>query len=203
MAHKYTEEQAKFIRDNVQGRSTYELTQLFNKTFGLNLEVRKIRAYMKNHGLRNGINAQFKKGHIPANKGTKGLYNVGGNRTSFKKGNKPQNYKPIGYERVDREGYVLVKVSDTGPWHQRWKHKHKVIWEEANGPIPKGYKLIFLDGNKQNISLDNLQLVTSAQLARLNQHHLIFNNPDLTRTGVLIADIYDKIGKRKRKAGEK
>lgn len=199
MAHKYTEEQAEFIRKNVKGITSNELTKKFNEHFGLNIEARKIRAFMKNHGLTNGVNSQFKPGQTPANKGTKGLYNVGGNKTSFKKGQKAHNYKPVGTERIDRDGYVLVKVSDEGNWHQRWRLKHNVIWEKVNGPIPKGHCLLFLDGNKQNVSLDNLQLITRSQLARLNQNHLISNDAELTKTGVMIADIYGKIGERKRK----
>lgn len=199
MPHKYTKEQADFIKDNVKGRTSTELTQLVNKHFGLNLGPNQIRAYMKNHGLTNGINKQFKPGSIPPNKGTKGLYNVGGNKTSFKKGNKPINYKQVGTERIDRDGYTLIKATNDGPWHKRWRFKHKVLWEKENGPVPKGHVLLFADSDKSNISLDNLILISRKQLARLNQNHLIANDADLTKTGLVIADIYSKIGDRKRK----
>lgn len=35
-------------------------------------------------------------------------------------------------------------------------------------------------------------------LAILNKHHLIQNNTKLTKTGIVIADIYSKIGERKK-----
>lgn len=194
----FTEEQKAFIKQNVKGLSNQELADLVNQTFNLSISVQQIKTWKHNRKISSGLTGQFEKGNVPANKGTKGLHNVGGNRTSFKKGQRPRNYKPVGTERIDRDGYTLVKVSDVGEWHHRWRLKHCVIWEKVNGPIPKGHCLIFLDGNKQNLSLDNLQLITRRQLARLNQNHLVSDNPELTKTGIIIADIYSKIGERKK-----
>lgn len=192
MAHKYTKEQKDFICNNVKGRTSIELTQLVNKHFGLNLGVNQIRAYMKNHGLKNGLNMQFKPGNASFNKGKK--YPGQTNKTSFKKGNKPINYRPVGSERVNVDGYIEIKVADSN----KWRLKHRVIWEEANGPIPRGHALIFADSDKLNVSLDNLILVSRSQLARLNQNHLITNDAELTKTGIILADIYSKIGERKK-----
>ncbi|WP_342557323.1 HNH endonuclease signature motif containing protein [Lysinibacillus sp. FSL P4-0201] len=172
---------------------------MLNQEFQLNINMNQLKACLTNHNIKSGRTGQFEKGSTPVNKGTKGLYNVGGNRTSFKKGDTPKNYKPVGTERIDRDGYVLIKVSDSGTWHERWRHKHKVVWEKANGPIPKGHVLIFLDQNKLNISLENLQLITRAQLARMNQNKLFHLDPELTKTGVVIANIYTKMGALNRK----
>lgn len=193
----FTKEQQAFIVANVKGLSNTRLTHLVNEKFNLSITAKQMKTWKHNHGLSSGLKGT--EGIAPPNKGTKGLYNVGGNRTSFKKGQRPRNYKPVGTERIDRDGYVLVKVSDEGAWHQRWRLKHCVIWEEVNGPVPKGHCLIFLDGNKLNLSLDNLQLITRNQLARLNQNHLIKDNAELTKTGIIIADIITKIGERKNK----
>ncbi|MBG9656080.1 MAG: HNH endonuclease signature motif containing protein [Bacillota bacterium] len=202
MARLFNNQQEAFIRANVKGLSNQELTDLINQEFGLNVTRKQVKAFKNNHRISSGLTGHFEKGCTPANKGTKGLYNVGGNRTSFKPGQKPKNYVPVGTERLDTDGYTLIKVQDDGPWHKRWKHKHKILWEEANGPIPKGHCLIFLDRNKQNLTLDNLQLITKKQLARLNQNHLISSDPEITKTGVIMADIYSKIGDRKKKFKE-
>lgn len=193
----FTKEQKAFIKKNVLGISNSKLTYLVNLKFSLSITVKQMKTWKKNHGLSSGLKGS--EGVSPPNKGTKGLYNVGGNRTSFKKGQKALNHKPVGTERIDRDGYILIKVSDEGPWHKRWRLKQVVIWEEAHGPIPKGHCLLFLDSNKLNTSLDNLQLITRKQLARLNQNHLIKDNAELTNTGIIIAEILNKIGERKRK----
>lgn len=197
MAKLFTEEQDAFIRSNAKGLLNQELADLVNEAFGLNVTGTQVKCYKRNHQIKSGVTGHFEKGQAPANKGKK--YPGQTNKTSFKKGQKAHNYKPVGTERIDWDGYVLIKVSDEGPWHKRWRHKHKVLWEEVNGPIPKGHCLLFLDGNKQNTSLDNLQLITRKQLARLNQNHLISDNADLTRTGIVVADIYSKIGELKKR----
>jgi len=192
----FTEEQVDFITQNVKGLSNAKLTDLVNKTFGISITVKQMKAWKKNHGLSSGLKGS--EGIAPPNKGTKGVYNVGGNRTSFKPGERPINYKPVGFERLDRDGYTLVKVSDVGTWNERWKHKHKVIWEQANGPIPKGHVVLFADQDKSNIVLDNLILVPQSRLSILNRKGLLFKDANLTRTGLIMADIYKKIGDRKR-----
>lgn len=197
MAHKFTPEQVAYIVEHVKGISNPELLEMFNHHFGLDLKLSQIKAFKNNRRLSSGLDGRFKSGHVPFNKGMKGV-TQGGVETQFKKGQKPFNFKPVGSERIDRDGYTVVKISDKGDWHHRWRHKHKVIWEKVNGPIPKGHCLIFLDGNKQNVTLENLMLITRKQLARLNQNHLIFDDPDLTRTGIILADLYGKIGERKR-----
>lgn len=197
----FKKEHKNFIKVNVKGISNKKLTDMLNQKFNTTFTVDQVKRWKNNHGLSSGLKGS--EGVAPPNKGTKGLYNVGGNKTSFKKGNVPANYKPVGTERVDRDGYVLIKVSDKGEWHERWRHKHKVIWEQANGPIPEGHVIIFLDRNKQNITLENLQLITQSQLARMNYNHLFYKDPELTKTGTVIADIFNKIGERKKRGGAK
>lgn len=198
----FTKEQKDFIAQNVIGRHNHELADLVNKTFGLSITAKQMNCYKKNHGLASGLDCRFQKGGTPANKGTKGVYNVGGNRTSFKPGQRAANYKPVGHERIDDEGYTLIKVSDNGKWDERWRHKHRVIWEEVNGPIPDGHVLIFADQDRRNVTLDNLILTPQSSLSIVNNKGLLYKDADLTRTGLAIAAIYKKIGDRKRKVSK-
>jgi hypothetical protein len=191
MPHKYTEAQAKFIAENVTGTFQKDLTLMFNNHFGLSLKVTQIRAFIKNHGLKSGLDCRIKPGNVPFNKGIKGM--GGWEPTQFKKGNRPVNYRPIGSERVNVDDYVEVKIADPN----KWRGKHIVVWEQHNGPLSKGYAVIFGDGDRRNFELNNLIRVSRQQLLILNKNKLIQNNADLTRTGVIIADLYQKISKRK------
>ncbi|MED3325938.1 HNH endonuclease signature motif containing protein [Bacillus thuringiensis] len=194
MRHLYTEEQKRFLTENIKGRTRKELCKMFNDYFNLSLGLNQIIAYIKNNGLSSGVDTRFMKGQDSWNKGTKGIC-AGGIKTQFKKGQKPHNYKPVGSERINSDGYVDVKIADPN----KWRAKHRLIWEEQNGPIPKGYVIIFGDGNRRNFQQDNLILVSKSQLAILNKNQLIKDNADLTRVGVVIADIYKKIGERKKR----
>lgn len=195
--HTYSDEVKKFIEENVRGNTSTELTRMVNDKFGTNYGVNNIKAYMKNHKLRNGLDTSFKKGHIPANKGKKGICGRGCEKTWFKKGHTPSNHKPVGSERIDsKDGYVLIKVAEP----RTWKHKHRVIWEQHHGPIPKDYVVIFLDGDKQNLDINNLALITRNELKIMNNQRLRSEDAAITETGVLIARLISTKDKCKKKA---
>jgi len=193
MAHKFTQDEDEFLKEHVCGRGNVELTEILNAHFGLNLGLNQIKAYKKNHKLSSGLDGRFLPEHTPFNKGKKGT--GGWEPTQFKDGNRPWNYLPVGTERINGDDYVDIKVADPN----KWKGKHILVWENANGPVPKGSVVIFGDGNKRHFELDNLILVSRKQLVRLNQNHLIQNDANLTRTGIIVVDIQSKIGERKKK----
>ena len=194
MRHIFTHEQLDFLRDHVVGRSKRDLTNLFNQHFGLDLPESKIVSCCKNHKFPpSGLDGRFKPGRTPFNKGKKGL-NFGGKETQFKKGYTPKNYRPVGSERINADGYAEIKIADPN----KWRMKHTVIWEKENGPLPKGYAVIFGDGDKANFNINNLLLVSRKQLLILNKKHLIKDDSELTKTGIIVADIYSKIGERKK-----
>ncbi|AMG51484.1 HNH endonuclease [Enterococcus gallinarum] len=196
----FSAEQESFVRNNAEGKSNKELVELINHTFDLQLTIAQIKGWKANHKVSSGLTGYFEKGHVPINKGTRGMFNVGGNKTSFKKGQPARNHKTVGTERIDRDGYVIVKVQENGPWHERWRLKHKVEWEKVHGKIPPGYVLIFLDGNKQNITMENLKLVTQAQNLQLNRKQWRFEIPEATIAGVNLTQIQAKVTKHKKKS---
>lgn len=188
----YPREVMDFIADNYVGTGPKEMTALLNDKFGTDYTVEQIKCYYTNRKLNSGLTGQFKPGHVPFNKGKKGQ--GGWEPTQFKKGNIPVNYRPVGSERVNVYGYVEIKVADPG----KWKLKHKVVWEQHHGLVPKGHAVIFGDGDKFNFYPSNLILVTRKQLLRLNQLGLIQKDADLTRVGVSIVDLYHKIAEVKK-----
>lgn len=189
MARLFTDDQEQFIRDNAKGIGNQKLAELVNQKYNLNITYQQIKTWKRNHSVTSGLTGHYEKGSIPHNKGKKGKTTGRMAETQFKPGERPMNYKPVGSSRVDKDGYKLIKVRDDGPWHKRWRHEHKVIWEKENGPIPKGHVLIFLDGNRENISLENLKMITNRQLLAINRNGWKFDDKDLTETGILLADL--------------
>lgn len=197
---KYKPEHITYVADHIVGCSYKDLTDMFNKQFELEISERAMISLAFIRGLKNGRDTklnkgweptQFKKGHVPANKGT---HDGGWEPTQFKKGHRPHNHRPVGSERISVDGYSEIKVAEP----KKWRMKHVVIWEAANGPVPKNHVIIFGDMNKQNLTIDNLILISRQSLVRMNQNGLIKNDIELTKTGIVIADIYIKIGERKR-----
>lgn len=202
MRHIYSDEEHQFIIDNVEGITLKELTKRFNEKFNLNVTENAIANRKNILGLRSGIvGGQFKKGHIPANKGkTWNEYmskegQINSRKTTFKKGNIPANHRPIGSERFNSRDGALIKVKD-GQLHKNWMPKGRYIYEQAHGKIPKGHKVIFADGNNRNFDLDNLILVSNAEEFIMNQRKLMSKDAEFTKTGAVIAKVLSKAKKR-------
>jgi len=202
---QYTEEQIGYLKElSAQGLFNAEITRRFNERFGTNRTETAIQLQRVQYGFQTTARNCFKKGHVPWNKGLKGV-NFGGKETQFKPGHKPHNWVPVGSERVNVDGYIDVKVHDyTGKDSKKnWKGKHIITWERHHGrKVPDGHAVIFGDGNRRNFDPENLILVSRAQLARMNQSGLIKNDANLTKTGVIIADLLNKIGERKKQRAE-
>ncbi len=98
--------------------------------------------------------SHFVKGNVPWNKGIKG-WQAGGKSvlTRFKKGNIPHQTRELGSRRLTKDGYIEVKTKNG------FELLHRVIWRENGGrPVLKSEALIFVDGNKENCTLENLRI---------------------------------------------
>jgi hypothetical protein len=125
-----------------------------------------------------GAAFRFPKGHVPANKGVKrgkgwapGRMAEGQFKPGVRQGVAVKLYKPIGTLRVTKDGYLSRKVNDDLPLQRRWKLEHVRVWEEANGPVPAGHAVKILNGEKQDVRLENLALMSRADLMRRNSFH--------------------------------
>ena len=192
--HRYSEEQKEFIITNNYGKYSKELAEMFNQHFNTNITAKEIAYFRRNHKLKSGLTGQFKKGNVAHNKGKKQIEYMNQEsiertkETRFKKGNKPKNYRPVGSERITKDGYIEVKVADPN----KWETKNKIIYKQYFGDIPKGHKVIYADGNKLNNDINNLILVSNNEELIMNRHKLRTEDIELTKTGYLIAKVIDK-----------
>lgn len=197
---KYTDEMKQFILDNYKGRYNQELVDLFNQKFNTNITSRTIKSYKANNNLNSGLTGKFRKGQTPHNKGKKMPKEVYEKvkHTMFANGNVPPNHRPVGSERISKDGYIEVKVAEPN----KWRLKQRVVYEEAKGKIPEGCTIIFLDGNKQNCNIDNLRCITRSELLYLNCNGLN-NSNEITETGILMARLDRAKNKKKQELKDK
>lgn len=198
---KYTDDIINFLREIAPGKTYKEIVEIFNKKYDLEMTIKKLSSLLGRKKIKTGTTGCFRKGFIPWNKGKKGY--MGANKTSFKKGNKPKNWRPVGSERINDEGYTLIKVSNEGGMLKRWALKHRVVWEQHHKKkIPKGSVIIFADGNKNNLNIENLICVTRNELKVLNRCRLISSVSELTKTGLNVVKLKIKLAEiRKEKKG--
>ena len=171
MISRFTEEEKQFIREHYKGIATPELTKMFNKRFNKEEANEVIRNWKKHNGLKNGVN------------------------TRFKKNQKAHNHKPIGSEFVcKKDGYTYVKIAEPNTWDL----KQRVIYKEAYGDMPSDYNVVFADQDKQNFELDNLILVKRKVKLMAKNKRLFFENKELTKTGMLIAELITNSSEKKK-----
>lgn len=81
-----------------------------------------------------------------------------GRNSRIQKGERIGYVADIGTESINADGYVFIKISDTGIKNADWKTKQAVIWEKTHGKPPNGV-VIFLNGDKTDFSAENLYCV--------------------------------------------
>ena len=111
--------------------------------------------------------------------------------------NRFHNWVPIGSERVSKDGYLQRKLTDTGNIRD-FVAVHHIIWHEAGRTIPPNHALIFKDGDKTKIELDNLELISRADLMRRNSVHNY--GPEIAQLHQLQGVITRRINQRLRKS---
>lgn len=198
--HSWTKEEIDFVKEVYPYYSNAEICKMVFERFGWMPNDRKISNIKSLHKLPNKVisnSGHFEKGHTPWNKGepmseeTKKKLE----RTWFKKGEKPIISRPIGFIRNDVNGYTYIKVADPDVW----KLYHRLLWEEAHGEqIKENEVIMFADGNKNNFDIDNLVKVSKANMAYLNKNKLIFEDKDLTKAGVAVSKLHEKIYERRK-----
>lgn len=177
MGSRYSEEVIQYVIEYYPTMRTSEMAKV------LGISEKKIHQLANTRGIKKskeylrevhgkvvaiaGIDNRFYKGHEPWNKGIKGRNNAP-EHTLFKPGHLPANHKPIGWTRVDSEGYHWMKIAEG---LKGWVMIHRLAWEMENGPIPEGKFLRFIDGNKDNWQVENLALVDRESNMRLNTIH--------------------------------
>jgi hypothetical protein len=113
---------------------------------------------------------KFKPGAKTWNAGKTG-WQAGGRskETQFKKGEKPSNtWRPLGAERLSKDGILYRKVADTGVKKTDWKAVHMLVWEKHNGPLPGGLIVVLIYRNRENFAPGNLEAVTRAENMKRN-----------------------------------
>lgn len=192
----WTDEMLDWLQANIKGRHYADLAKEINAKFGCCYNGDAVSACAVRHGWRNGIDGRIKKGNIPPNKGKKVSSETYAKMqgTMFKKGQMPHNWRPTGSERLNADGYWYVKTGEP----KKWELKHNLIWEQHHGKLKKGEIVIFLDGDRNNCKIENLQKITRRQSANMSFYKLWQKNAELTKTGLNVADLLHAVVERKK-----
>lgn len=167
MNYKYTKEQDDWLRENwkIYGG---KCVPMFNERFGQQRTYQMIRSHCQNV-LKVRVSKEFQSEKCRQN---------------------AKHYVPIGTVRKVK-GYWRIKIADEyGKKPTNWMLLHHYNYIKANGDIPKGMVVIFLDGNHDNCNVENLVAVPQAINALLMTKRLRSINGVVTMAGVEWCKLY-------------
>lgn len=162
---KYTDDMDAWLINNFDKYDTYEdLVKAFNEVFIVEKTVPAIAHRCTRTLKLKRPCARFTVGHT---------------RTNSKK------VGDISY----RSDCRWIKVSNDND-RLSWMPLYKKVWIDAFGNIPDGCCIIALDGNKDNVSLDNLCCVDRRGTAIMAKFHWFTDNKVITSTGAQWCNLY-------------
>lgn len=128
---------------------------------------------------KRGAQKRFAPGHVPWIKGKKLPGRV--SSTSFKPGQRPPNWMPLGAHRVNGEGVLERKIREGNNGGLNWEAVHRLVWKEAHGPVPARHVITFKPGMRTNvleqITPDRLECISFEENARRNNKWI--NDPQM------------------------
>jgi hypothetical protein len=134
----FNQVQHDFLCANIESNTNAEMGGLLFERFGLVVTKVQIKTYLSNH-------------NIITNKNTR-----------FKKGRKPHNLMPCGAKYIIK-GYWNIKIG----FPDLWQKYHHYVWEQHYEPIKEGEVIYFTDGDKDNVTIGNLALLSRALMLHL------------------------------------
>lgn len=160
---KYPPEFHEFVKANVNMNHA-ELARLASEKFGIPIERHHMSSF------------------ISYNK-----YSI-----RHRKAQKNPRARPIGAERLRKShkgesAYWEIKVAEPNVW----RAKSTVIWEEAHGePLPKGYRVVYLDGDHDNLKPENLHAVPISAMGVCNsKYKTTKGDAELTRLAYNLSEL--------------
>lgn len=203
----WTPKEIKMLLTQYPTTTTPEMCKMLGRSVGSIysmanvLGITKTEDYLRKHvhvmDPKLGAKTRFKPGQEAHNKGKKMPAHVyaKARRTMFKPGQLPHNTLQDGVirTRTDKNGTKrpFIRVA-LGKWVEMKNH----VWEQANGPMPKGHCIALKDGNPFNYKLENLECITMAENMQRNTIH---NYPEEIKSTIRIVA---KLNKNIRKHGE-
>ncbi len=178
MIRPYTKKEDQFLYNNYLRLPSCAMSRMLErskssarqrmKLLGIKVPAELIEQFKKQ--------SHFKVGTPASNKGLKQSQYMSAasiekvSKSWFKPGANPSNTKHDGALciRGDKLGnqYQFIRLSAAN-----WIPLHRHNWMQINGAIPKGMKLVFKDGDTLNCSINNLELLTAAELMKRNSFH--------------------------------
>lgn len=192
-----------WMADYIPGHSERETIAAFKERWGVELRVSQVANFKTRFGIKSGtVGGRFVKGQEPSNKGrpiSEWMTPEAIERTKatrFKKNGIPRNTRPMGFERVNVDGYIEVKVRERPDAEHKscFDLKHRLVYERAHGvKLTSDDVIVFLDGDKSNCDPSNLARLSHAEHAKMTTYKLTYSDRETFETALNIMRLNDRV----------
>jgi len=163
MRRTFNKEMFNYLKKNGYKHTLKEWQTIINKYFNEDFTLKDTQMYFCRH------NIPFK-------------YEM------YKKSNNNVFKRPIGAERIRKDGMIQVKVSNN-----KWDFKQRVIYEQYyNVKLTSDDYIIFLDQDRTNFDINNLKKVSRRESSILSNQKIFSKNPKVTELGINVAKLIIK-----------
>ncbi len=187
----FPQDVVEFIRDNAHGMPNSILAQMVTDSFGVEITREQVKSIKRQMCVRSGLGTaeamwmSRPEGWVNPLKGRKVSPQTYEKikKTFFRKGENGRRRTPVGTE-VMRGGRIMVKIAEPSTWMT----KARLVYERETGETLEDNEIvIFLDGNRQNFSIDNLMMAHKGEVLEGYKICSAHYNSDMTRATILTA----------------
>lgn len=169
---RWCKEDIQYLIDNYQTKGDKELAidlNKFKRTFRIIDGEKVFRTFKKKHIEKKMTLLGLKRSEDEYNYIRRRNIQIGLTPAWSKKNNVyTLGIKPIAPNGTIREwkhyGRMIKHIKIDG----KFRHYHRYLWEQAYGKVPKGYNIVFKDGNTLNCVLENLECITDREIQLRN-----------------------------------
>lgn len=167
---KYTPEMLDWLRGFIPGHHEGEISEGFEREFGVALSIPMVGNLKAKLGVRSGtVGGRFTKGQAPHNKGrpwdewmpneSRAAVRENLFKPGHLSGSAAKLKRPLLDVREGRDGYLQIKVAPRNIKHhmQNWISLASFVWMQANGrEWPEGHRAVFADHDNRNFDPGNI-----------------------------------------------
>ena len=165
MAFRYTEEHINYLKQIAPGRIGREITDMFNKKFGLNKTRTQIANTLSYNNIKTGMHGKGRRGCIASNRDEVGTVKI-------------------------RKRSADIKIANPGEWQDFSRYLYE---QYHNEKLKKDDLILFLDKNNKNFNINNLVKVTKQELRTINLNIGLSQDREINKSAIALAKLQNKI----------